>query len=306
MDAKAFAEHKKKCKRCNRKGLPILLTRYAIAPKDPRVPEIKDAFRVTRTLGGEAAPELGINTVYTNRLLRPGYVYIYDTENLDAKNRKTPWKGYVIDNLGYLTPFPIPTPVGYEMPATHSASEVCDAWANEMLVRCISIDNPEKPRKIWVGYSDTMWTKAVLKEHESERTRDRHMRKFDVGQWWKNVSHEHACKMEACDQHVVEMVKTVPVGLFEFSPAPLNVPRYSRDWEALAKAGNMEISSFPFNNKEKEKKILENMGRVQQQNSGPLLAEASATPKKNLLRAAQRLLGGEQHKAVVLALDDPA
>jgi len=308
MDAKEFAEYKKNCKKCNRKGLPILLTRYAIASKDSNAKKVDGDFKATTD--GATQVELDSDTFYTQRFLRQGYVYVYDKENRDAKNRKAPWQGYVVDNRGYLTPFPIPTPPSYDVPAPGSGSAPCDLYANEMMARCISIIDPKKPRTIWIGFSETPWTDAVLKEHEKESTRDRHMRKFDLKKWWDDVAHEHACKIDKCDHYIAEMNSISKQ--FEFSPAPFNVPRTAKNWEFLAKEANMELTTYPIDGDGKEGAarrvaILKKLHEEQKTNTQKVLLQAESTSKSSLLRVAKNLLGDDdKHKAAIVALDDPA
>jgi hypothetical protein len=54
--------------------LPILLTRYAIAPAESTAPKLSG------TLGGTVinAVPVGAKAHYTLRLVRAGYVYVYD------------------------------------------------------------------------------------------------------------------------------------------------------------------------------------------------------------------------------------
>jgi len=304
MDAKAYEEHKKNCKKCNRKGLPILLTRYAIAPTDSGAPEVNGPFKVVKDKD-ENIIKLDSNTVYTQRLPRAGYIYVYDSENLGERNQKAPWKGYVVDKLGYLTPFPVPTPKSYVMPDPNSGEPPCDAWANEMLARCISVVNPEKARTIWIGFSDTRWTDAVLKENSKEETRDRHMRKFNVGQWWSLVTHDHACTVDQCSKHLT--VSSKKPGAFEFSPAPLINARPIQDLETLAKLAGVKMT-YPPSSLNYGVLMTKLVKEKSTKEFGNILAQTSdASAIGSLSRVAERLLGADnKHKAAIVALDDPA
>jgi hypothetical protein len=305
MDAQAFAEHKKNCKMCNRKGLPILLTRYAIAPKSSHAPEVSGNFKVHKDAKGTAAPALDVNTHYTQRLLRPGYIYVYDPEN-GLLNPKTPWQGYVVNTKGYLTPFPVPTPQGYVVPSPQDDSEPCEPWNTEMLARCITVANPEKPnRKIWIGFSDTRWTAQVRRRNVSEAVRKRHMREFDVSAWWASTSHDHACKMDECVKHISDFFRANAEG-FSFSFANFNYHGNITDYEALAKLVGI-IPKQPIDNNEKDRIMGANNEKVRKgEFTSATSSQASVSITGLLQRAATRLLGeANKHKAAVVALNDP-
>lgn len=314
MNAKEFEEHKKNCKMCNRKGLPILLTRYAIAQKRSAAPPIGGSFKVAVDPAGTPAPPLDADSLYTQRLLRAGYLYIYDEENINDVGRKAPWKGYVINREGYLTPFPVPVPPPpYVLPSPVDADKPCDPWANEALARCITILHPEKARTIWIGFSDTRWTDAVLKAHEDPETRNRHMRSFDVGQWWNAVAHEHACGLDQCATNIAELGEKISAKDFAFSPAGFIVPRYARDTETLQKLAGVQVQEYPISKKAEDKLLDSAGGKLSKLQGEEQKALATALVNCNrstvqlLAHAAERLLGAEnKHKAAILALDDPA
>lgn len=75
----------KKCEFCDKKGLPLLLVRDAIAAAGSSAP-LSPALPIE--LGASAA-------YYTKRLLRSGYVNVYD----EARKR---WEEYFITPDGYL------------------------------------------------------------------------------------------------------------------------------------------------------------------------------------------------------------
>ncbi|MCL1825995.1 MAG: hypothetical protein FWG26_08700 [Betaproteobacteria bacterium] len=304
MDAKTYAEHVKNCGLCNRKGGLILLTLYGLASRDSNAPEVSGDFKVTKD--GAAGVPLDEDTLYTQRFPGAGFVYVYDEENVDIFGKKAPWQGYASNELGFLTPFPIPMPSGYVHPAATAAGGCavpCDPWAHEMQARCISVVKPDKPRAIWIGFSRTQWTPAVLKENEKESVRARHMREFDLGKWWGSGRHEHACSLEECDKHITEMAGGIKRGSFDFSHTPLAMAVSRVNVEELAKfiGKTPEYPATDTRAGELMKEVVKRPGGAQ------VLQKAQSTPKESLLRAAERLLGAEnKHKAAVVALDDPA
>jgi len=301
MDAKTYAEHVKRCSLCNRKGGLILLTRYALASRDSNAPEVSEDFKVTQD--GSASVALDEDTLYTQRLLDAGFVYVYDPENARSSMHRSPWQGYTSDNLGFLIPFPVPTPRDYAFSPPDRCTVPCDPWANEMVARCISVPNPDKPRTIWIGFSRTRWTQAVFKENEKEHVRDSHMRRFDLAKWWREGRHEHACSMGECDRHITEMATSIKRGSFDFSHAPLEMTRPRHNTAAMAKFVSEE-PRYPATDTREAELIKKTSARPGGQE---ILRQARSFPKESLLRAAERQLGAEnKHKAAVVALDDPA
>ena len=303
MDAKT-AEHKKNCKMCNRKGLPLLLTRYAIAPKISKAPEMKDdgVFKVTKD--GTSFVPLDSDTIYTQRLLRAGYVYVYDPIRKTVDGRPNPWQGYAVNVKGYLTPFRVDDDLRY-IPKIANEDIPCDPWVSGMLARCISVETPEKSRTIWIGFSDTLWTKNVLDEHENKATRDRHMRSFNPKTWWDSEKHNHTCRLEECDKYVVEMAAGVKRQTFEFSPAPLYSLPTVYDWKTLAERADAKPDDSVSADKRQKEALQKQYAEKYAKAATEMLANPS-TPKDSLLRASERLLGEKnKHKVAVVALNDP-
>ena len=329
MDANAYASHKKDCKLCNRKGLLILPTRYAIAPKASKAPILDDdTFKATPN--GFSYISLDPDTHYTQRLMRAGYLYVYDeTKKGFKKNKETgtfeqvpdPWQSYVINDKGFLMPY---SPWA-ESPLSTEDNVPCDPWENEMLARCITIEKPNEPRPIWIGFSDTIWTQNVFEKNERairDKGKSEHMRKLDIAALWGGGAHPHACSIEQCDKHVAEMsfsssldpsevVKGQKItDLFDFSPSPLAVPTTACNLEAMAKACGMKNLNYPLDKNMKDE-IIKNYslfvknGEHTEMPHLEIPAEFQSGGKDSLIRAAKRLLKDDWKKAAIVALDDP-
>lgn len=110
---------------------------------------------------------------YTGRLLRPGYLYVFN----EARGE---WKAYLVTGLGYLYEFDIAdtTP-----PDADKIEFSCYRTGEEFVARCITIPDAQQAGKVWLGFSDTAWTRAVLDRHRKQRYREKHMRVVDVKQW---------------------------------------------------------------------------------------------------------------------------
>jgi len=218
-----------------------------------------------------------------------------------------PWQGYYINHRGYYIPFPVPK--GSYPIATNANENVvpCDPWASEMVARCISVIDPNKPRTIWLGFSDTQWTDDVLKENEQEAVRDRHMTRFDLGQWWSTGSHPNACPLDECDKHIMDMAAEVNRKAFEFSPAPIPNPRIAHDAQTLAALTGVKLH-YPLSTAQLAE-IFQKIPFIkdpEQRAKAEALRGSPSTPKDSLLRAAERMLGAEnKHKAAVVAINDP-
>jgi len=306
MDAKQFAEHKKNCKKCNRQDLLILPVLQEIAPKESRSPELSGKFSVEEDI----LLNKNTNLIYTLRLVRPGFLYVYDSIQKTRDGRPNPWQGYIVSNLGNLTPY-----TAWRCKPNMDEPPPCDPYNCGMLARCISIKNPEVPRKIWIGFSDTMWTMPVFDKNEKKTERERHMRTFDVGQWWTSQTHDHACSLDQCKNHVLEMAQGVDTKCLEYSTIPLNLPGSVFDANAMLQRVNEERakkgeSLYPLEYPVPQEKVgllMQEMVRLKivPSRTDPFMQTLSA--EKQLLLAAERVMGEKnKHRAAVVALNDPA
>ena len=329
MDANAYANHKKNCKMCNRKGLLILPTRYAIAPKDSKAPALDDEI-FKATPNGFSHISLNSETIYTQRLMRKGYLYIYDkTRKGFRKNKETgdfdevndPWQGYLVNEKGFLTPY---TP-WTERPIPSDDDVPCDPWENEMLARCITIERPNEPRPIWIGFSDTIWTLAIFEKAEREiRDKGKYgiMRKLNLETLWGGGEHLHACSIEHCEKHVTEIFFSSKSDLavspelcnltntFEFSHEPLAVPRMACNLEEMAKVCGIKKLNYPLENEMnneiiKKYSLLVRKGEHTEMPHMDVPDEFKSGAKDSLIRAAKRILKDDWKKAAIVALDDP-
>lgn len=149
-----------RCEFCDKRGLPLLLVRDAIAPAGAGAP-------LAPSLPIELAPTAAH---YTKRLLRSGYVNVYD----EARRR---WEAYFVTADGYffkLLQTPGVTPV------TPSKPFNCPNEAHRAVASCITISDPKNASKVWIGFSDVLWTDAVRRAHEDVAYRKRHMTEIDV------------------------------------------------------------------------------------------------------------------------------
>lgn len=201
------------CDFCNKRGLPILPVRYALAPVEAKAPQLGGAFRM------ESDIPLGDYAHYTGRLVRNGFVYVYD------ETRKY-WSGYYATPSGHFTRFDIKRP----LPAALKEAEPCSRLGHPEVAGCITVTSPQQAGVVWIGFSETQWTPATLAEHEDAAYRKRHMRAFDVKAWMASQSAPHAEKIANVAARVAEYASTVEERYYTFSPAEF----HSRAGEAAS------------------------------------------------------------------------
>ncbi|QEM81715.1 T6SS effector BTH_I2691 family protein [Halomonas binhaiensis] len=215
-DNKTIAE----CPYCQKRGLPILPLRYAVTRTDrgngePAGPALSEPF-------GDGVTDIALpeGQAYTLRLVRGGYLYVFN-------ETRGSWSGYVVTEKGYL--FPYVTEIKHDVllrldpnkaqggidsrlqPPTQDEEFTCTSNPEHHYPgRCITIPNAEQADNIYLAFSDTAWTKRVWKEYaanaqvdESGTKRRDHMRKLSLAEW-RGGSAKHAAPMAELAERVAE------------------------------------------------------------------------------------------------------
>ncbi|MGY4835702.1 T6SS effector BTH_I2691 family protein [Burkholderia pyrrocinia] len=174
------------CPYCEKEGLPILLTRYGIAPEKafiarPGKPPVTRPAPKAASFVGDPTPAIALGKTtdahYTVRSLRGGYVYVYyEVGNL--------WEAYAVDKDGRLAQVSVdsympPDATPFHQGCAQNMQKVASA-------SLITIRDPKTAGKVWFGFSDAWWTPAVRKDNESEGVRRLHMRCVDVQGWYND------------------------------------------------------------------------------------------------------------------------
>lgn len=218
----------RKCEFCDKRGLPILPLRYAIAPAGAGAP-------VVATVGIVPAARAAH---YTRRLLRAGYLYVYD----EARDR---WETY----------FVTPQALFFKLAETAGAVPVlpdkpfdCPDAGHRAVASCITIRDARHASRVWIGFSDLQWTPAVREKHRSAEYRQRHMRCIDVNAHGASPDAAHCLGIHTVGTEVAEYAMARPAlqRALGWSPFALDarqdaLPRLIREAENLAPGRGLAV-----------------------------------------------------------------
>lgn len=202
MNSPKAVQEQTKCPFCDKEGLPILPTRYAIA----------NSARAQKSTPPALDPQFGgmVTNVakfpatagqYTLRLLRGGYLYTFN-------ELRGEWAAYVVTAAGYLYQFDFNDP---SPPLPEDIEFSCSREGDSVIARCITVKDAESAGKVWIGFSDVMWTDDVKKRHRKEEWRIKHMRCIDMAVWRKkDGKQDHTAPMSDAGRLVAEFTVTGP------------------------------------------------------------------------------------------------
>lgn len=236
------------CPFCEKKGLPILPVRYGIAGT-----KTFGSYRVdkappdaTQLLGPAEVPLSVPETVYTGRILRAGFLYVfYETYQS--------WEAYAVDSAGCLSILPIAedTPPGGER-----FHDDCKRDATKMAnASVVTIQDPGSAGKVWIGFSDAWWTAAIRSKNAalSAKQRAKFMRLVDVSAWYNHgkpgaAPPAHGFQIYQVDMIVTEyaMSLTNEVSALRWSPFPyldiVSATALKAECDALAPAQGLVLA----------------------------------------------------------------
>lgn len=149
-----------KCEFCDKRGLPLLLVRDALVPVGAGAPVSSDRpFKVPEDVA-----------YYTRRVLRNGFVNVFD----EARKR---WEAYYVTRDGYYFKMPVTPGV---IPIKPNKPFNCSDLGHRAVASCITVSDPKKATKVWIGFSDAIWTNKVRERNENPAYRQKHMVSIDV------------------------------------------------------------------------------------------------------------------------------
>lgn len=199
----------KKCEFCDKAGLPILPVRYAIATADAGAPKTTVP---NVPLGNKAAH-------YTLRLVRTGYIYLYDLA-------RDTWECYFVTTEGYF--FKIEVKPGV-IPVLPAKPFDCPDEGHREVASCIMIPYSRNGTQVWIGFSDVRWTQDVLDKHKNAAYRERHMRVINVKAGISGPDAKHIFAIKEVNTKVAEYaMEDSNLGkAFKWSPHPVDL-RHAR------------------------------------------------------------------------------
>lgn len=184
-------------------GLPVLLARPALMPRDFPVEELGDDF--LSAIHDDYSNITPADMRYGLRLLRPGgYLYVID------ENQDNPLSAYQLTEDGGVYPLEHQTQNGG---ATSYGCSDNKLW--------VTIPNAKEATKpVWFAYSDVEWTESIKKSHLGNADiRASHMTPLDIQQWLNNGEHPGVKKMKGLADKVAELWgKRERAKMLEWSP----------------------------------------------------------------------------------------
>ncbi|MFD0707514.1 T6SS effector BTH_I2691 family protein [Photorhabdus akhurstii] len=179
------------CNFCTREGLPVLLVRPAIKAQGDGVPDLPASISMPIEGKGE--------TGYTTRLLRAGFLYIWD-ELVNG------WINYYVTDEGYYYPLPADGKVPPRLANGEMKPCIGDLYD---LARASLVTLPVLPKGVtnkafWLAWSSVEWTDAVRKKHEDPVYRARYMQRFDMEKWLNRGEGESVLPLSSLTDTVAE------------------------------------------------------------------------------------------------------
>ncbi|MBS9439863.1 hypothetical protein EAE91_22745 [Photorhabdus noenieputensis] len=179
------------CNFCTREGLPVLLVRPAIKAQGDGVPDLPASIQMPVERKGE--------TGYTTRLLRAGFLYIWD-ELVNG------WINYYVTDEGYYYLLPADGKVPPRL--ANGEMKPCIDEPDE-LARASLVTLPVLPKGLtnkafWLAWSAVQWTDAVRKKHEDPVYRAQYMQRFDMEKWLNCGEGENALPFSSLRDTVAE------------------------------------------------------------------------------------------------------
>lgn len=218
----------KKCEFCDKRGVPILPLRYAIAPAGAGAPAVATVGIVPSATAAH----------YTRRLLRAGYLYVYD----EARDR---WETYFVTAQSLF--FKLAETAG-AVPVLPDKPFDCPDEGHRAVASCITIRDARRATKVWIGFSDMQWTPAVREKHQSADYRVRHMRCIDVNARGASPDAAHCLGLHTVGAEVAEYAMARPAlqralgwSPFALDPRKDGLPRLIREAENLAPGQGMAV-----------------------------------------------------------------
>ncbi|WP_146744621.1 T6SS effector BTH_I2691 family protein [Herbaspirillum rubrisubalbicans] len=200
------------CPNCNKSGLAILPTRYAVVPIDI------DAT-VPPPMGNKVTDVKLAHHKYALRTLRAGFVYIFHEKHPRGSHIK--WEVYGVSEAGTL----------WKMPSVNAIKTVdsepqCSRDGHNLPASVITIETPEKCKRIWIAFSEHIWSDETLADFEKDtKLRDRRMQTFLPATWITAGGYRHGLPATKSN---IEQILEYKTNFLAESLNKSNVPKISK------------------------------------------------------------------------------
>lgn len=200
------------CPNCNKSGLAILPARYAVVPMhvDATLPA---------PLGNKVTSVRLNHHKYALRALRAGFLYVFHEKHPRGSHIK--WEVYGVSEEGTL----------WKMPSTSAIKAVseepqCSRNGHNLPASVITIESPEKCKRVWIAFSEHIWSAETLADFEKDaKLRDRRMQTFLPATWIATGGYRHG--LPATKANIEQILEYKP-GFRVDSVNPKVVPKISR------------------------------------------------------------------------------
>jgi hypothetical protein len=169
------------CPNCNKSGLAILPVRYAVVPTD--VPGT-----LPGGLGDRVADVRLAHNKYVLRTMRQGFLYLFHEKHPRGSHIK--WEVYSVSAAGTLWK-------QFSATAVESIIDepACSRKGHNLPASIITIPEPEKCGKVWLAFSEHVWSKETLNMYQRDAViRERRMQAFSPANWVKSESYLHGMR----------------------------------------------------------------------------------------------------------------
>lgn len=200
------------CPNCNKSGLAILPARYAVVPMniDATVPP---------PMGNKVTDVKLAHHKYALRTLRAGFVYLFHERHPRGSHIK--WEVYGVSEAGTL----------WKMPSVNAIKPVdsepqCSRDGHHLPASVITIETPEKCKRIWIAFSEHIWSDETLADFEKDpKLRDRRMQTFLPATWISAGGYRHGLPATKSN---IEQILEYKTDFLAESLNKSNVPKVSK------------------------------------------------------------------------------
>ena len=158
------------CRAHKEGNIPVFLTRTSVGLSEHKLPALPSNFSTVKTLSGKVA--------YTSRILRSGYLYVYD----EVKGK---WLDYYITTQGFY--YKLPPGIDNVEDALNNSNFSCLHNSDAAAMSCYISLKAYKEGKYHLIWSPVKWSEQVREQFNNSSFRKTHMHCFDVGQWCANI-----------------------------------------------------------------------------------------------------------------------